>query len=71
MKPFVFRKALQALGLVLLAFLLLRIVGPWLVDMHNTGALVVAAALLVGGALLVAWFAWDLFTSIDRRGKRP
>ena len=69
MKPFVFRKAVQAIGLIFLAFLLLRIIGPWLVDMHNTVALVVAAALLIGGAVLVAWFAWDLASSIRARGK--
>ena len=68
MKPFVFRKVVQAIGLLVLAFLLLRVVGPWLVDMHSTAALVLAAALLIGGAVLVAWFAWDLITSIRKRG---
>ncbi len=68
MKPFVFRKVVQATGLLLLAFLLLRVVGPWLVDLHNTAALVLAAALLIGGAILVAWFAWDLITSVGKRG---
>ena len=70
MKPFVFRKAMQALGLLALAFLLLRVVGPWLIDMHDTGALVLAALLLVGGTVLVAWFAWDLITSIRKKGRR-
>jgi hypothetical protein len=70
MKPFVFRKVVQAIGLLLLAFLLLRVVGPWLIDMHNTPALILAGALLIGGAVLVAWFAWDLITSIRRRGDR-
>ena len=69
MKRFIFRKALQALGLVLLAFVLLRIVGPWLVDMHDDVALAAAIAVLVGGAALVAWFAWHLISSIDKRGR--
>jgi hypothetical protein len=68
MKPFVFRKVVQAIGLLVLAFILLRVLGPWLVDLHNTAALVLAAALLIGGAVLVAWFAWDLIISIQRRG---
>ncbi len=67
MKPFVFRKVVQSIGLTVLAFVLLRLVGPWLVDMHNTAALILAAALLIGGAILVAWFAWDLISSINRR----
>ncbi len=67
MKPFVFRKVVQSIGLTVLAFVLLRLVGPWLVDMHNTAALILAAALLIGGAVLVAWFAWDLISSINRR----
>ncbi len=67
MKPFVFRKVLQAIGLIVLAFVLLRLIGPWLVDMHNTAALILAAVLLIGGAMLVAWFAWDLISSINRR----
>ena len=69
MKPFVFRKAMQALGLFALAFLLLRVVGPWLIDMHNTAALVLAAVLLLGGAVLVAWFAWDLISSIRKKDR--
>ena len=68
-KPFVFRKAVQALGLLLLAFVLLRVVGPWLVDLHDTTALVVAVAVLIAGAALVAWFAWDLISSIRNRGR--
>ena len=67
MKPFLFRKVVQAIGLLGLAFVLLRLVGPWLVDMHNTAALVLAAVLLIGGAILLAWFAWDLISSINRR----
>ncbi len=67
MKPFVFRKVLQGVGLLVLAFLLLRVVGPWLVDLHNTAALALAAALLVGGGALVAWFAWDFANSVRKR----
>ena len=70
MKPFVFRKLAQGAGLLVLAFILLRLVGPWLVDMHDTGALVGAVVLLLGGAGLLAWFAWDLVTSIRRGGRR-
>lgn len=69
MKPFVFRKVLQAVGLLVVAFVLLRVVGPALVDMHDTSALVLAGALLVAGAVLVAWFAWDLVTSVRRRSR--
>ncbi len=67
MKPFVFRKIAQAIGLLLLAFVLLRLVGPWLIDMHDTAALILAAILLTGGAILLAWFAWDLISSLNGR----
>ena len=68
MRSFTFRKVIEAIGLVVLAFILLRIVGPWLVDLHNNAALVLAAALLIGGAVLVVWFVWDLISSTRKRG---
>ena len=67
MRRYVFVKAAQAFGLLALAFLLLRIVGPWLIDLHSTPALVLAVILLAGGAFLLAWFGWDLVASIRKR----
>ena len=64
----VFAKTAQALALVLAAFLLLRVVGPWLIDLHNTPALILAVVLLVFGLFAIAWFAWALVVSFLRKG---
>ena len=60
MSRFALAKWLQGAGLAVLALLLLRVVGPWLVDMHSTPALILAALLLIGGVCLVGWFVWSL-----------
>ena len=65
---FAFVKALQALALLVAAFLLLRVVGPWLIDLHNTGALILAVVLLVAGLFAIAWFGWALAISLFRKG---
>ena len=65
---FLFVKAAQALAILTAAFLLLRVVGPWLIDLHNTPALVLAVVLLVGGLFAIAWFAWALAVSLFRKG---
>ena len=64
---YVFAKIAQALGLLVAAFLLLRVIGPWLIDMHYTPALILAAVLLLAGLFAIAWFAWTLFVSITRK----
>ena len=71
MKRYAFVKAAQAVGLGLLAFVLLRLVGPWLVDLHSTPALILAAALLIAGGFAVIWFAWNLVSSIFRARDVP
>ena len=70
MRRYVFKTAAQVAGLILVAFVLLRIVGPWLIDLHNTAALILAAALLLAGAFLVAWFVWSLTCDIKTRSGR-
>ncbi len=67
LQRYVFVKAAQVIGLLVMAFVLLRVVGPWLIDLHSTPALVLAVVLLAGGAFLFAWFGWDLVASIRRR----
>ena len=69
MRRYALTKAAQAVGLLILAFVLLRIVGPWLIDLHSTPALILAVVLLAGGAFVIAWFGWDLVTSMRNRGK--
>ena len=66
MKRYAFVKAAQAVGLIVLAFVLLRLVGPWLVDLHSTPALILAAVLLIAGGFVVIWFAWNLVSSLLR-----
>ena len=63
-----FAKAAQGLALLLAGFLLLRVVGPWLIDLHNTPALILAVVLLVCGLFAIAWFAWSLAVSFFRKG---
>ena len=63
-----FAKAAQALALLLAAFLLLRVIGPWLIDLHNTPALILAVVLLVCGLFAIAWFAWALVAPFFRKG---
>ena len=65
----VFARAGQAAALLVLAFVVLRIVAPWLVDLHDTTALVFAALLVIGLVFLVAWFAWGLVLSVIRRSR--
>ena len=60
MRPFIVIKVLQAAALLLISFVLLRVVGPWLVDLHKTSALILAAALLIGEMCLVGWFLWSV-----------
>ena len=67
-KRYAFVKAAQAVALAAAAFVLLRVVAPWLVDLHSTPALVLAILLLVAGAFGVCWFAWNLATSFRHRG---
>ena len=67
-RPSIFAKPAQALALLLAAFLLLRVVGPWLIDLHNTPALILAVVLLVFGLFAIAWFAWALVVSFLRKG---
>ena len=67
MRRYAFVKAAQGVGLLVIAFVLLRIVAPWLVDLHNTPALILAAALLIGGAFAVGWFAWRVFAPAPKR----
>ncbi len=61
MKRYAFVKAAQGVALLLAAFVLLRLVAPWLVDLHNTPALILAGVLLIGGAFAAGWFAWSVF----------
>jgi hypothetical protein len=65
---FLFVKAAQALAILAAAFLLLRVVGPWLIDLHNTPALILAVVLLVGGLFALAWATWALAVSLFRKG---
>ncbi len=67
---YVLVKALQAVGLVIAAFVLLRVVGPWLVDLHSTPALILAAVLLIAGAFVIVWFSFNLLSSLRRRRDR-
>ncbi len=65
---YAFVKAAQAVALLAAAFVLLRVVAPWLVDLHSTAALILAAGLLVAGAFGACWFAWNLAASFRHRG---
>ena len=65
---FLFVKAAQALAILAAAFLLLRVIGPWLIDLHNTLALILAVVLLVGGLFTLAWSTWALAVSLFRKG---
>ena len=67
MRRYAFVKAAQGVGLLIVAFVLLRVVAPWLVDLHNTLALILAAGLLIGGAFAVGWFAWSFFVPAKTR----
>lgn len=49
----------------LLLFLILQVVAPWLVDLHQTLALALAAALLVACPLVLLYAGWTLWA--DRR----
>ncbi len=69
MRRYVFIKAAQVAGLLVMIFLLLRIVGPWLIDLHSTPALVLAVVLLAAGVFVIAWFGWDVVSSIRKRGR--
>ena len=67
MKRYAFVKAAQGVALLVAAFVLLRVVAPWLVDLHNTPALILAGVLLIGGAFVVGWFAWSFFVPMKPR----
>ena len=68
-KRTVFVRAAQALGLMVLTFVVFRIVAPWLIDLHDTTALIAAVVLIVGVVFVIAWFAWGLVQSIRKRSR--
>jgi hypothetical protein len=57
---------LQIAAAALLLFLILRVAAPWLVDLHSTAALVIAAALLLACPLVLIYAGWALWASRRR-----
>ena len=69
MKPHVFVKTAQVAAFLAVAFLVFRIVAPWLVNLHDTPALILAIALIVAFIFALAWFVWDLIIIVVRGGR--